>query len=93
MFFLTMLSLFLVVSSLLFWKNKSYFISSLLILENMMLISLLILIFLSINVLGEHGLFLLVLTFSVAEAALGLSILVGYIKINGNQNISALSFN
>nr|BBA10322.1 NADH dehydrogenase subunit 4L [Reinia euholostoma] len=65
--------------------TKKHLISSLLLLESVVIISLVI----SISVIAllntSYSGYLLVLTFSVCEASLGLALLLGFIKITGSD--------
>nr|BBA10646.1 NADH dehydrogenase subunit 4L [Tyrannophaedusa mikado] len=89
MFMLICLAMLLVLLAIIFFSNKRSFLSALLVLETIVLASLLI----SISLLWVWGnslfLFVLLLTFGVCEAGMGLSLLLSYIKITGNAIISA----
>nr|BBA10748.1 NADH dehydrogenase subunit 4L [Zaptyx daemonorum] len=66
---------------------KNHLLSSLLVLEAMVLMLLLITISFSYLVLESLSLFLFVLTLSVCEAALGLTLLICFVKVNGSDHI------
>nr|BBA10232.1 NADH dehydrogenase subunit 4L [Euphaedusa digonoptyx] len=87
-FTLNLYSMLLLILQLVIFTTKKHFLQSLLVLEGMvlmLLISTLVVMFLL-----NEGLtfYLLVLTLSVCEASLGLTLLVSMMKINGNDYIS-----
>nr|BBA10259.1 NADH dehydrogenase subunit 4L [Papilliphaedusa porphyrea] len=83
--FAYILSMLLVIMFLFLLTKGKHFLVGLLMLEGMMLLSLLILLFVMHLQLGGVNSFLLVLALSVCEAALGLSVLLGFVKIWGND--------
>nr|BBA10169.1 NADH dehydrogenase subunit 4L [Stereophaedusa tryoni miyakejimana]BBA10598.1 NADH dehydrogenase subunit 4L [Stereophaedusa tryoni tryoni] len=84
-FFLLFLMVLLVVF---LFNTKIHYMRAILILEALMLTALLISFFILSLLHGEPFLFLLVLTFAVCEAALGLSLLLTYIKATGSDMIN-----
>nr|BBA10211.1 NADH dehydrogenase subunit 4L [Tauphaedusa tau]BBA10577.1 NADH dehydrogenase subunit 4L [Tauphaedusa tau] len=86
---LKMYTLMLLVLYVIFYNSKNHFLSSLLLMESMVLI--LILITLTITYITLEGLtfFLLVLTLSVVEASLALTLLVSLSKYKGNDFINS----
>nr|BBA10001.1 NADH dehydrogenase subunit 4L [Megalophaedusa surugensis] len=81
------LSLLMVLLLVIFFSTKKSFLSSLLVLESMVLISLVLSISLFWLAGNDLFLFVLLLTFVVCEAGLGLSLLLSYMKITGSDNI------
>nr|BBA10667.1 NADH dehydrogenase subunit 4L [Zaptyx cladoptyx] len=71
---------------------KSHFLSSLLTLEAMVLLLLLFTISFSFYLLESLSVFLFVLTLSVCEATMGLTLLISLVKSKGNDKINSLSF-
>nr|BBA10619.1 NADH dehydrogenase subunit 4L [Tyrannophaedusa iotaptyx] len=93
MFIFICLALLLVLLFLIFFMTKHSFLSSLLVLESMVLTTMVILISLFWVVGINLFMFVLLLTLSVCEAGLGLSLLLSYIKTTGSDNIySSLPF-
>nr|YP_010273929.1 NADH dehydrogenase subunit 4L [Bulinus truncatus]QYJ56632.1 NADH dehydrogenase subunit 4L [Bulinus truncatus] len=85
--------MFIIIACYLFFFNNSYILSSLIILEMIMLLSMVFMIF-SLGVIMESKyLFLLVLTFSACEASMGLSLLVSFMRLRGNNLMMSLSLN
>nr|BBA10754.1 NADH dehydrogenase subunit 4L [Phaedusa tripleuroptyx] len=81
---------FLMVLLLLFFYNtKIHYMRAFLILECMMLTALLISFYILSLLQVEPFLFLVVLTFAVCEAGLGLSLLLTYIKTTGSDQINS----
>nr|BBA10760.1 NADH dehydrogenase subunit 4L [Megalophaedusa micropeas] len=68
-----------------FFNSKTHFISSLLILEAVVLVSLIISCFITSVVASSFSLWIVLLTLSVCEASLGLSLLVAMIKVKGSD--------
>nr|BBA10508.1 NADH dehydrogenase subunit 4L [Megalophaedusa aurantiaca] len=89
MIYLSGLAMLLVFFSYIIFSTKKYILSSLLVLEAFVLLSLI----LSISFMDLSGyslsFFILLLTFGVCEAGLGLSLLLSYIKASGNDVISS----
>nr|BBA10337.1 NADH dehydrogenase subunit 4L [Tauphaedusa subaculus]BBA10358.1 NADH dehydrogenase subunit 4L [Tauphaedusa subaculus] len=85
-------TLCLLVLFLIFYNSKKHFLSSLLLLESMVLV--LILTTLTITYISLEGLsfFLLVMTLSVVEASLALTLLISVSKFKGNDFISTNYF-
>nr|BBA10286.1 NADH dehydrogenase subunit 4L [Tauphaedusa stearnsii iriomotensis] len=84
-------TLLLMVLLVVFFNSKNHFLSSLLLMKGMVFIS--ILITLSVSYITLEGLtfFLLVITLSVVEAALALTLLISFSKLNGNDVMTSLS--
>nr|BBA10595.1 NADH dehydrogenase subunit 4L [Megalophaedusa ishikawai] len=75
----------------LFLSSKYHFLSCLLLFEALVLLSLLA-IFFALKMLSSGAwVWFLILTFSVCEAALGLSLLMSYIKLSSTDLISSTS--
>nr|BBA10277.1 NADH dehydrogenase subunit 4L [Zaptyx tantilla] len=68
--------------------NFSRFLATLLSLEAMVLLLLIITISMSYTILESFSVYLFVLSLSVCEAALGLTLLVSLVKFKGNDMIS-----
>nr|BBA10262.1 NADH dehydrogenase subunit 4L [Stereophaedusa hemileuca hemileuca] len=77
--------LLMVLILLFFFNTKNHFMVALLILETLMLITLVISIYLLSLLQIEPFMFLVLLTFAVCEAGLGLSLLLTYIKTTGSD--------
>nr|BBA10163.1 NADH dehydrogenase subunit 4L [Stereophaedusa addisoni] len=79
---------FLMVLMLIFFFNtKVHYMRAFLILEALMLTALLVSFYILSLLQVEPFLFLLLLTFTVGEAGLGLSLLLTYIKSTGSDQI------
>nr|BBA10154.1 NADH dehydrogenase subunit 4L [Reinia hungerfordiana hungerfordiana] len=70
---------------------SKYYMSTLLVLESVMVVSLMITLYLSMKIFLGISVFLILLTFIVCEAALGLTLLLTYIKVNGSDYINSFS--
>nr|BBA10745.1 NADH dehydrogenase subunit 4L [Stereophaedusa jacobiella] len=80
---------FLMVLLLIFFFNtKVHYMRAFLILESLILTALLISFYILSLLQVEPFMFLLLLTFAVGEAGLGLSLLLTYIKITGSDQIN-----
>nr|AQV11453.1 NADH dehydrogenase subunit 4L [Mesomelena mesomelaena] len=78
-------SVLFVMGVFIFVSNRKHLLSMLLSLEYMVL-SLFLLLFIYLNLLGYEFFFsMMFLTFSVCEGALGLSVLVSMIRTHGND--------
>nr|BBA10304.1 NADH dehydrogenase subunit 4L [Stereophaedusa japonica] len=92
MFFNNYLFLLMVFLFFFLFNTKGHLLRALLILETMMLNALVI----SVNFLGslqyEPFMFLLLLTFAVVEAGMGLSLLLTYMKVSGGDTIKVKIF-
>nr|WRW10868.1 NADH dehydrogenase subunit 4L [Melampus sincaporensis] len=86
-FALTMLLLFGVCFS----SQRTHVLSMLISLEGAMLSLLSYYYFFSAGVLSSSSLFLLLLTFAACEAALGLSVLVSFMRLHGSDLVGAFS--
>nr|BBA10106.1 NADH dehydrogenase subunit 4L [Megalophaedusa sugimotonis sugimotonis] len=87
MWLLYLLSLQMATLILLFFSSQSLYLNALLILESVVLSSLVLSLFILSASMGNLYIFMLLLTFGVCEAGLGLSLLMSYIKITGNNYI------
>nr|BBA10547.1 NADH dehydrogenase subunit 4L [Megalophaedusa kawamotoi] len=84
-----MLSLLFALTFLVFFSMGKKFLYSLLVLESLVLVSLLVNLLALGTVLNSMYLFILLLTLAVSEAAMGLSLLMSYLKMNGSDLILA----
>nr|YP_010735473.1 NADH dehydrogenase subunit 4L [Deroceras laeve]WEI33064.1 NADH dehydrogenase subunit 4L [Deroceras laeve] len=71
--------------------NSAHIMSLLLLLESMMLILMCFFFFILIELGADPLMFLLMLTLSACEAALGLSILVSLMRFHGNDQLMSIS--
>nr|BBA10439.1 NADH dehydrogenase subunit 4L [Solitariphaedusa miyoshii]BBA10505.1 NADH dehydrogenase subunit 4L [Solitariphaedusa miyoshii]BBA10751.1 NADH dehydrogenase subunit 4L [Solitariphaedusa miyoshii] len=85
--FSMILSVLMVFLFFIFFYTKLHYLSALLILEACMLIALLLCMCVVFNSFGTSSLFLTIMTLGVCEAALGLTVLLSYIKVKGNDYI------
>nr|BBA10064.1 NADH dehydrogenase subunit 4L [Megalophaedusa decussata] len=76
-----------------FFSTKQQFLTALLIFETLVLISFVLSLMLIMSGMGKLYIFLLLLTLGVCEAAMGLGLLLSYIKMNGSDliNFSSLT--
>nr|BBA10373.1 NADH dehydrogenase subunit 4L [Zaptyx oxypomatica] len=81
----------LLIFHLYLFSIRSYFLSSLMVLQAMVLTLLLFAVIFSFCLLEGLGVFLFILTLSVCEAALGLTLLISLVKLNGNDLINTNS--
>nr|YP_009498374.1 NADH dehydrogenase subunit 4L [Biomphalaria choanomphala]AWK49485.1 NADH dehydrogenase subunit 4L [Biomphalaria choanomphala] len=88
MFFMSLMFVVFLIFSYLF--NKKYILSSLIILEGMMLMSMVFMVFSLMSSYESMYMFLMVLTFAACEAAMGLSLLVSFLRLRGNNMLIAL---
>nr|BBA10715.1 NADH dehydrogenase subunit 4L [Zaptyx sarissa] len=77
--------LLLALLFLYFFTSRYYLLSSLLVLESLVLMLLIFTITISFTMFGTLSMYLFVLTLSVSEAAIGLSLLVSYGKYKGSD--------
>nr|BBA10175.1 NADH dehydrogenase subunit 4L [Stereophaedusa viridiflava]BBA10394.1 NADH dehydrogenase subunit 4L [Stereophaedusa ujiguntoensis] len=89
MYYISFLFLLMVLLLFFLFNTKMHLLRALLILEAMMLNLLLISIFILGSVQFEPFMFLLLLTFAVVEAGMGLSLLLSYIKTTGSDLIKS----
>nr|BBA10055.1 NADH dehydrogenase subunit 4L [Megalophaedusa nankaidoensis] len=87
MVLLIMLTMLLVFLTFVLFSSKHYFLSSLLVLESMVLLSVVFTLFLFWLAEGNLSFFVLVLTISVCEAGMAFSLLMSFIKNSGSANI------
>nr|YP_001648715.1 NADH dehydrogenase subunit 4L [Biomphalaria tenagophila]ABO14135.1 NADH dehydrogenase subunit 4L [Biomphalaria tenagophila] len=80
---------FLVFSYLI---NKKYILSSLILLEGMMLMSMVFMIFSLMSIYESMYMFLMILTFAACEAAIGLSLLVSFLRLRGNHLLKSIVY-
>nr|BBA10148.1 NADH dehydrogenase subunit 4L [Stereophaedusa vasta] len=92
LYFNNFLFLLMVLMLFFLFNTKMHMLRGLLILEAMMLNALMMSIFILGNLQLEPYLFLLLLTFAVCEAGMGLSLLLTYIKIVGSDSIKSSFF-
>nr|BBA10565.1 NADH dehydrogenase subunit 4L [Megalophaedusa pinguis platyauchen] len=91
-----MIILFLLLSLLIFLITtfiliNSRFLSALVILESMVLVSSVLVLVWLVKSLSSLTIFILLLTFGVCEAGLALSLLMSYIKVSGNDIVHTTS--
>nr|BBA10607.1 NADH dehydrogenase subunit 4L [Atractophaedusa antibouddah] len=84
------MSLLMVWMSILFFTVQYHYLNCLLILESIMLFALTMILYLYFNAMTSGSMFLLILTLAVCEAALGLVLLVSYVKLSGNDYMSLM---
>lgn len=85
--------LFIIVACYSFFFNRFYILNSLIILEMVILLCIIVIVF-SLGVIIETKyLFLIILCFAACEAAIGLSLLVRFIRLRGNNLIRRLALN
>nr|BBA10460.1 NADH dehydrogenase subunit 4L [Stereophaedusa costifera] len=87
MYFNSYLFLLMVLLFLFLFNTKGHFLRALLILEAIMLNALVISILFLGSLQYEPFMFLLLLTFAVVEAGMGLSLLLTYMKVSGSDMI------
>nr|BBA10604.1 NADH dehydrogenase subunit 4L [Tauphaedusa stearnsii stearnsii] len=85
-------TLLLLVLYVNFSFSKKHYLSCLLLLESMVLILILFSLTITYFILEDMTFYLLVLTLSVCEASLALTLLISMSKLNGNDIISSHSF-
>nr|BBA10103.1 NADH dehydrogenase subunit 4L [Stereophaedusa tabukii] len=90
MYFINFLFLLMVLLFFIFFNTKMHFLRAFLILEALMLNALVITIFVFSSFMFNPFMFLLLLTFAVCEAGMGLSLLLTYIKLNGSDLIKSI---
>nr|BBA10718.1 NADH dehydrogenase subunit 4L [Zaptyx adulta] len=83
--------LFICILFIYFYTVKSSFLSALMVLEAMVLLSLVFLAYFTLSMSEGINIFLIVLTLSVVEACLGLTLLITYVKVFGNDFILVYS--
>nr|BBA10043.1 NADH dehydrogenase subunit 4L [Zaptyx takarai] len=80
--------LLLLMLYLYFFTVSNSFLSSLMVLESMVLLLLILTALFSMNLSEGINMFLFVLTLSVCEATLGLTLLISLVKFKGNDLIT-----
>nr|YP_010994947.1 NADH dehydrogenase subunit 4L [Polypylis sp. TS-2018]WOZ13955.1 NADH dehydrogenase subunit 4L [Polypylis sp. TS-2018] len=91
MLYISMFMIILLGYSFLF--NSKYILNSLIILEMIMLFSMVFMLFSFNLIMMSKYMFLVVMTFIACEAALGLSMLISFVRLRGNNMINSLSMN
>nr|QNV11794.1 NADH dehydrogenase subunit 4L [Planorbis planorbis] len=76
-----------------FMVNNKIILNSLIILETIMLFSMVFMILSLSWVVESNYLLIMVMTFMACEASLGLSLLVSFVRLRGNNLISSLTVN
>nr|BBA10856.1 NADH dehydrogenase subunit 4L [Luchuphaedusa nesiothauma] len=89
MSFVSFLFLLMAMLVLFLFNTKMFYLRALLILEALMLTALMISILVLGNLQYEPFMFLLLLTFAVSEAGLGLSLLLTYMKNIGSDLVKS----
>nr|BBA10727.1 NADH dehydrogenase subunit 4L [Zaptyx thaumatopoma] len=83
--------LLLIITYMYLFTIRTHYLSSLLSLESMVLILLIFTIGLTTYLNESLSMFLFILTLSVCEAAIGLTLLVSFVKLKGNDLISSIN--
>nr|BBA10823.1 NADH dehydrogenase subunit 4L [Zaptyx lushanensis] len=81
--------LLLVMLHIYLFTISSYFLSTLLTLEAMVLILLIFSVVFSFNLMEGLSMYLFILTLSVCEASIGLTLLISLVKVQGNDFIKS----
>nr|BBA10109.1 NADH dehydrogenase subunit 4L [Stereophaedusa cymatodes] len=89
MHFTNFLFLLMVLLLLFLFNTKMNYLRAFLILEALMMNALVISVFVLSSIQFNPFIFLLLLTFAVCEAGMGLSLLLTYIKMNGSDLIKS----
>nr|BBA10178.1 NADH dehydrogenase subunit 4L [Stereophaedusa cymatodes] len=89
MHFTNFLFLLMVLLFLFLFNTKMNYLRAFLILEALMMNALVISVFVLSSIQINPFIFLLLLTFAVCEAGMGLSLLLTYIKMNGSDMIKS----
>nr|BBA10229.1 NADH dehydrogenase subunit 4L [Stereophaedusa ultima] len=92
LYFNNFLFLLLVILLVFLFNTKMHMLRALLILEAMMLNALVISVLFLGSCQYEPNMFLLLLTFAVVEAGMGLSLLLTYMKTSGSDMIKSSLF-
>lgn len=83
---------FIIILLISFSINKKFVLNLLIILEGLILISI-VFSFYFLGCIENKTILILILTFAACEAALGLSMLISFIRIRRNSYIKSLSIN
>nr|BBA10841.1 NADH dehydrogenase subunit 4L [Zaptyx kotoshoensis] len=75
-----------------FFNVTKHYISSLMILESMVLVLILISLSMVLTLSEGLAIYMWVLTLSVCEAAMGLSLLMSLLKVNSNDYVNSNMF-
>nr|BBA10274.1 NADH dehydrogenase subunit 4L [Megalophaedusa bilabrata] len=89
MMVLCLLSVQLVLLFFLFFAVKKLYLTTLVVLESMVLTSLVLVVFILSISSSSLYIFIFLLVLAVCEAGLGLSVLMSYIKITGGNYIQS----
>nr|BBA10415.1 NADH dehydrogenase subunit 4L [Stereophaedusa ijimae] len=89
MYFNSYLFMLMVLLFFFFFNTKMYMLRALMILEAMMLNALVISMLLLGYLMYEPSMLLLLMTFAVVEAGMGLSLLLTYMKTTGSDMIKS----
>nr|BBA10310.1 NADH dehydrogenase subunit 4L [Zaptyx stimpsoni strictaluna] len=81
----------LMVTHLYFFSTFKHYLSSLLALESMILVLLIFVVTINFTLIEGLGIYMFVLTLSVCEAAIGLTLLISVVKLKSNDLISNFS--
>nr|QXX99479.1 NADH dehydrogenase subunit 4L [Laevapex fuscus] len=84
--------LFMVFFIYTYFLNKKYVLNLMIVLEGMMLMSI-IFCFFSLMLMEEKNFLMLFLTFAACEAAMGLSLLVSFMRWRSNSLMKSISLN
>nr|QLY89855.1 NADH dehydrogenase subunit 4L [Gyraulus laevis] len=93
MLMLTMSVMIIFVLCYTFINSGKYILNSLIILETIMLFTMVFMIISLSWILESNYMFIMLMTFMACEAALGLSLLVSFVRLRGNNFIQSLSLN
>nr|BBA10784.1 NADH dehydrogenase subunit 4L [Zaptyx kosakai] len=80
---------FLLLLHIYLFSISSFYLSTLLTLEAMVLALLIFSVVFSFNLMESLSLFLIILTLSVCEASIGLTLLISLVKVQGNDFINS----
>lgn len=83
---------FIMILLISFSINKKFVLNLLIILEGLILISIVFSLYF-LGCIENKTILILILTFAACEAAIGLSILISFIRIRRNSYIKSLSIN
>nr|BBA10421.1 NADH dehydrogenase subunit 4L [Reinia masaoi] len=90
MLFLKMISILMVILVFRLSFCKRHFLSMLILLESLMVVTLVFSLSVVLLLPNSMSSFLLVITFVVCEAAMGVALLLSYIQMNGSDLIGTL---
>uniref|UniRef100_UPI00315CC371 NADH dehydrogenase subunit 4L n=1 Tax=Ferrissia californica TaxID=1776375 RepID=UPI00315CC371 len=81
---------FIMILLITFFFNKKYTLNLLIILEGMMLMSIVFSLYF-LACIEDKTILMVLLTFAACEAAMGLSLLISFIRIRSNSYLNSLS--